>query len=157
MLRDGRDNTRWLYVCRNCQSMAHIAIYVILHTRIRAVRLQTGLSFVKLLLFPYEELAFMLPIKLVHVCDKCVRNVWRIRILHTLCRIRANNPHVKNTKCEYYGSHASVDNIFKRLLLWNHWADWSKFYVEPPWDRGTKVCFKWSWSHDQDCRHAHIW
>ena len=45
MLRDdsaGRDNARCLYVCSaSCQSMAHVAIYVNLHTRIRAVRPST--------------------------------------------------------------------------------------------------------------------
>ena len=37
MLRDdsaGRDNARCLYVCGNCQSMAHIAIYESLHDKI---------------------------------------------------------------------------------------------------------------------------
>ena len=41
MLREGsegRDNARCLYVCGNCQCMAHIAIHVTLHTRIRAFR-----------------------------------------------------------------------------------------------------------------------
>ena len=26
-----------------------------------------------------------------------------------------------------------------------------------PLGRGNKSLFKWSWSHDQDGRHAHIW
>ena len=30
--------------------------------------------------------------------------------------------------------------IFKHLLLRNHWADWSKFHMESPWDGGMKVC-----------------
>ena len=33
----------------------------------------------------------------------------------------------------------------------------AKFYVEPPWEGGTKVLYKWSRSHDQDGRHAHKW
>ena len=31
-------------------------------------------------------------------------------------------------------------NIFKHLLLRNHWLIEVKFHVEPPWDGGTKVC-----------------
>ena len=31
---------------------------------------------------------------MLYVCDKCVRNMWRIRANHTLWRIRANNSHV---------------------------------------------------------------
>ena len=34
-------------------------------------------------------------------------------------------------------------NIFKHLLLRNHWATGPikvKFHEEPPWDGGTKVC-----------------
>ena len=44
MLRDdsaGRDNARCLYVCGNCQGMANVAIYVNLHTTVRAVRPST--------------------------------------------------------------------------------------------------------------------
>ena len=33
----------------------------------------------------------------------------------------------------------------------------AKFYVEPPWEGGTKVCINGPGSHDQDGRHAHIW
>ena len=33
----------------------------------------------------------------------------------------------------------------------------AKFYVEPPWEGGTKSLYKWFRSHDQDGRHAHIW
>ena len=32
-----------------------------------------------------------------------------------------------------------------------------KFHMEPPWDRGMKVCSKFSRSQDQYGRHAHIW
>ena len=44
-------------------------------------------------------------------------------------------------------------NIFSSETAWPIKA---KFYVEPPWEGGTKVC-KWSRSHDQDGCHAHIW
>ena len=40
------------------------------------------------------------------------------------------------------------------------WPIKTKFYVEQPWEGGTKVyesLYKWSRSHDQDGRHAHIW
>ena len=33
----------------------------------------------------------------------------------------------------------------------------AKFHVEPPLDGGNEGLFKWSRSHDQDGRHAHIW
>ena len=33
----------------------------------------------------------------------------------------------------------------------------AKFHVEPQWYKRTGNVFKWSRSHDQDGRHAHIW
>ena len=33
----------------------------------------------------------------------------------------------------------------------------AKLYVEPPWEGGNESLYKWSRSHDQDGRHAHIW
>ena len=32
----------------------------------------------------------------------------------------------------------------------------AKFYVEPPWEGGMKVCINGP-GHDQDGHHAHIW
>ena len=38
------------------------------------------------------------------------------------------------------------------------WPIKAKFYVEPAWEWGTKVCtYKWSRSHDQDGRNTHVW
>ena len=50
----------------------------------------------------------------------------------------------------------SVHN-FKHLLLWNHWANLIQISYGDSLGRGNKSLFKWSWSHDQDGRHAHIW
>ena len=48
-------------------------------------------------------------------------------------------------------------NIFKHLLLWNHWANWTQISYGDSLGWGNESLFKWSWSHDQDGRHAHIW
>ena len=48
-------------------------------------------------------------------------------------------------------------NIFKHLLLWNHWGNWAQILYGDSLGRGNESLFKWSWSHDQDGRHAHIW
>ena len=48
-------------------------------------------------------------------------------------------------------------NIFKHLLLWNHWANWTQISYGDSLGWGKESLFKWSWSHDQDGRHAHIW
>ena len=48
-------------------------------------------------------------------------------------------------------------NIFKHLLLWNHWANWTQISYGDSLGWGNKRLFKCSWSHDQDGRHAHIW
>ena len=47
-------------------------------------------------------------------------------------------------------------NIFKHLLLWNHWANWTQILYGDSLGRGNESLFKWSWSLDQDGRHAHI-
>ena len=46
-------------------------------------------------------------------------------------------------------------NIFKHLLLWNYWANWTKTSYGDSLGWGNKSLFKWSWSHDQDGRHPH--
>ena len=48
-------------------------------------------------------------------------------------------------------------NIFKHLLLWNYWANWTHISYGDSLGWGYESLFKWSWSHDQDGRHAHIW
>ena len=48
-------------------------------------------------------------------------------------------------------------NIFKHLLLWNHWANWTQISYGDSLGHGNESLFKWSWSHDQDGRHAYIW
>ena len=48
-------------------------------------------------------------------------------------------------------------NIFKHLLLWNYWANWTHISYGGSLGWGNESLFKWSWSHDQDGRHAHIW
>ena len=48
-------------------------------------------------------------------------------------------------------------NIFKHLLLWNHWANWTQISYGDSLTWGNKSLFKCSWSHDKDGRHAHIW
>ena len=48
-------------------------------------------------------------------------------------------------------------NIFKHLLLWNYWANWTHISYGDSLGWGNESLFKCSWSHDQDGRHAHIW
>ena len=48
-------------------------------------------------------------------------------------------------------------NIFKHLLLWNHWANLTQISYGDSLGWGNQSLFKWSWSHDQNGRHAHIW
>ena len=48
-------------------------------------------------------------------------------------------------------------NIFKRLLLWNHWANFAQISYGASLGWGNKTLLKWSRSVDQDGRHAHIW
>ena len=48
-------------------------------------------------------------------------------------------------------------SIFKHLLLWNYWANWTHISHGDSLGWGNESLFKWSWSHDQDGRHAHIW
>ena len=56
----------------------------------------------------------------------------------------------------WVGLRRPSSTLFKHLLR-NHWADWSQisFGVSMGWD--NESLFKWSWSHDQDGRHSHIW
>ena len=51
---------------------------------------------------------------------------------------------------------ASV-NIFKRLLLWNRWANFAQISYGASLGWGNEKLLKWSRSVDQDGRHAHIW
>ena len=48
-------------------------------------------------------------------------------------------------------------NIFKHLLLWNYWVDWSQISHGASLGRENESLFKRSWSHDQDGHHAYIW
>ena len=48
-------------------------------------------------------------------------------------------------------------NIFKLIFLNNHKADWSQISCEASLWWTNETLFKWSRSHDQDGRHAHIW
>ena len=48
-------------------------------------------------------------------------------------------------------------NIFKRLLLWNRWANFAQISYEASLRWGNEKLLKWSRSVDQDGRHAHIW
>ena len=46
-------------------------------------------------------------------------------------------------------------NIFKRLLLWSHWANFAQYGASLGW--GNKRMLKWARYIDQDGCHAHIW
>ena len=48
-------------------------------------------------------------------------------------------------------------NIFKRLLLWSRWANFTKISYGASLDWWNARLPKWSRSADQDGRHAHIW
>ena len=45
-------------------------------------------------------------------------------------------------------------NIFKHLLLRNHWVNQSQISYRASMGWGNESLFNWSRSHDQDCRHA---
>ena len=47
--------------------------------------------------------------------------------------------------------------LFSHLLLRNHWASQSHISFRASMGWGNESLSKWSWSHDQDCCHAHIW
>ena len=49
-----------------------------------------------------------------------------------------------------------IVNIFKHLLLWSHFANWSLISYGASMGLGKESLFKGSWSHDQDGHHAHI-
>ena len=48
-------------------------------------------------------------------------------------------------------------NIFKRLLLYNRWANFAQISYGASLGWGNEKLLKWSRSVDQDGRHAHIW
>ena len=48
-------------------------------------------------------------------------------------------------------------NIFKHLLLWNNHANWTQISYGDSLGWRNKSLFKWSWSHGQGGRNAHIW
>ena len=50
-----------------------------------------------------------------------------------------------------------MTTIFKHLLHWNRLANQSQILCEASLGRGNESLYKWSRSHDQDGRHAHIW
>ena len=50
-----------------------------------------------------------------------------------------------------------MTTIFKHLLHWNRLANQSQILCGASLGRGNKSLYKWSRSHDQDGRHAHIW
>ena len=50
-----------------------------------------------------------------------------------------------------------MTTIFKHLLHWNRLANQSQILCGASLGRGDESLYKWSRSHDQDGRHAHIW
>ena len=48
-------------------------------------------------------------------------------------------------------------SIFKHLLHWNRLANQSQILCRASLGTGNEGLYKWSRSHDQDGRHAHIW
>ena len=50
-----------------------------------------------------------------------------------------------------------MTTIFKHLLHWNRLANQSQILCGAFLGRGNESLYKWSRSHDQDGRHAHIW
>ena len=51
----------------------------------------------------------------------------------------------------------SVRPQFQTSYSLNHWANLIQISYGDSLGRGNESLFKWSWSHDQDGRHAHIW
>ena len=52
---------------------------------------------------------------------------------------------------------SSLSTMFKKLLLWNRLANQSQIVCGTSLGRGNESLYKWSRSHDQGGRHAHIW
>ena len=52
---------------------------------------------------------------------------------------------------------SSSSTMLKHLLLRNRLADQSQILCGASLGRGNESLYKWSGSHDQDGRHAHIW
>ena len=52
---------------------------------------------------------------------------------------------------------SSSSTMFKHLLLRNRFANQSQILCGASLGRGNESLYKWSRSHDQDGRHAHIW
>ena len=50
-----------------------------------------------------------------------------------------------------------MTTIFKHLFHWNCLANQSQILCGASLGRGNESLYKWSRSHDQDGRHAHIW
>ena len=50
-----------------------------------------------------------------------------------------------------------MTTIFKHLLHWNRLANQSQILCGASLGRGKESLYKWSRSHDQDGRHAHLW
>ena len=61
-------------------------------------------------------------------------------------------PHTRSyNRTHFFSSSVCVNvNIFKHLLLWNHWADWSQISYGASLGWGNECLFERSWSHDQD-------
>ena len=79
--------------------------------------------------------------------------LWRVYFLHFLAHLSRR---LMGEQIVYQSLRRPSVNIFKHLLLWNHWANWTQISYGDPLGSGNESLFKWFWSHDQDGRHAHI-
>ena len=53
--------------------------------------------------------------------------------------------------------HCPSSTLFRHLLLRNCWVNQSQISYGASMGLGNESLFKWSWSYDQDGRHAHVW
>ena len=58
----------------------------------------------------------------------------------------------QNIDCGY-----TLEPLLSNIFSETAWPINAKFHVEPPWERGNEILYKWSRLHDEDGRHAHLW
>ena len=85
-----------------------------------------------------------LQLKAIHI----IHGISNLSVCRYMCRNGAVSPWVCVCMCI---------NIYKHLLLWNHWAHWSQISCGASLGWGNESLFKRSRLHDQNGRHAHIW
>ena len=100
---------------------------------------------------------FFLPPIMRSSVGQC-RNIrfWQLYTSHVIIT-SAPEPKAPGELIVYRRQAPSSVNNFKRLLLWNYRADCNQISHTASRAFRKEKLFKWSGSHDQHGRHAHIW